>query len=471
MTKLLLSLLVGLTIIAAGGVAVTAAAEIHRAPLSCDDNSQSSQAAGFIPPNYDPRWLEEPLRLEPGAVSRDADWRSYCPNVRYQGNCGTCWIFAALGDMETQLNINGMGLYDFSEDHLKECNVYDTGCAGGGNFIMAGNYLNKSGARLESCQPYHQYEYYCVSSCQPQVRLREYRVIAPTTLAIQDALAEGPVISSINSDAWGNPPSGAFYTYNGSYVLSGGSGPTNHTILIVGYDDPAFPPGHWIVRNSWGTDWGEDGYGYIAYGAGGIGAFNAQYTAFEEPLSDQDLDLVHFDNYGPESFWGNGVSNVAWGCVEVIPEYDGVLRRIEFFTSATNWTMDARVYNSKSGTSPTMVFYNQLFRATASNVETAGYYSVDVDPPLEITEGNDIFLAVRFQVASGGYPVPADSMVPIDGNSYLSISGTGSTWQTVPFDVCIRAVTQPEPVVPAVTPVGLGILLAGVSLLLIRRRR
>lgn len=434
---------------------VSAADQFGPSPPHPESFMVSPEEAGDIYPGFNNLYLQEPWNLDRAALRDTMDWRSYAPAARNQGVCNTCWIFAALGEMELQLSILSLGSFNFSEDHLKECNPFNTRCAGGGNFWMSGNYLTQEGARLETCQPYHAYNYTCLTACEPVMRLREYRTVANTVDAIKAALNYGPVITSINAEAWGT----AFQNYDGSYVLSGGSGPTNHSVVIVGYDDPQFPEGHWIVRNSYGTSWGDDGYFYIQYGAGAIGSNSCQHVAFEEPLESQDRSLLYFDTHGVVGAYGNGSNNTTWGAVRFVPSYSGDVERVEFAALGSNFTYTIRIYNSKSGSSPSIYFYDLMHSVTASAVPQGGYLSVDIDPPLAVQNGNDFYVVVQFDTPGGdGYPVPVDNATPTEGQSFLSLTGSGSTWQTVPVDICIRAVMF-NPLASIPTLSGLGLLL------------
>lgn len=450
-------------------VGVTSAEEFSIGPPH-PDSYFIKEDQGYIPPGFDDTRLEEPYDLDIKSLPLAIDWRSYAPVAHDQGACGTCWIFGSLGDMEMQMRILGMGIYDFSEDHLKECNDYNTRCAGAGNYWMSSNYLEKSGARLESCQPYHPYNYTCLTSCVPVKRVKELRMIANTEAAIKSALVNGPVITSMNVDAWGGAPSGAFYTYNGSYVLTGGGGATNHCVLIVGYDDPSFPAGHWIVRNSWGTSWGDDGYFYIAYGAGSIGTSAAQFISFEDPLVDQDMQLVFSDRHGCSASYGSS-ANTMWGAVRLVAPMSGYLERIEIVYLGSNFNYTIRIYDTKIGTSPSIQFTNLLKTIAANNIPQGGHFSIPVNPPLWMNNGNDFYVTTQFSVPSGGYPVPVDNVGFAEGQSFLST--TGSTWQSVSgIDINIRAVMRnPYPEAPALTTVGIGFLLAGFTFALLRRNR
>ena len=75
----------------------------------------------------------------------------------------------------------------------------------------------------------------------------------------------------------------SFQAYNGGIFNNCGSTSINHAVVLVGWDDSLGSNGVWIMRNSWGTNWGEDGYMYIEYGCARIG-YAAIYTRYTRRL-------------------------------------------------------------------------------------------------------------------------------------------------------------------------------------------
>ncbi|MCK4760855.1 MAG: hypothetical protein KAW12_01555 [Candidatus Aminicenantes bacterium] len=193
------------------------------------------------------------------------DWRNYghVTSVKNQGGCGSCWAFATLGAYEAAISVNFNKTEDLSEQFLVDCNTLDWGCNGG--WFAFSNMRN--GVPKESCYPYVAYEQSCRVGCTKYYPLNTWYYVGksysvPTVNSIKNAIYQnGPVAAAVyvnNSFRW----------YSGGVYNSTASGPVNHAVLLVGWDDPG---GYFIMKNSWGTGWGEKGYMRIAYGCQSVG--------------------------------------------------------------------------------------------------------------------------------------------------------------------------------------------------------
>jgi C1A family cysteine protease len=257
-------------------------------PLKGSDSEEPAYGRGYIPPAFDHPDIVARMPKTTEALPARFDWREQgaATQVQYQGACGACYAFAALANFESKLLIDGEGLFNFSENNVKECQWYSAPCLGG-NYWRVANFLSKQGTVLESCDPYAPYEQFtCRDYCAHIKTLLDWRVIsyseAPEPEVLKSYIYDhGPVFVAVNvghSDQWASE----FATYDGSYTLYyPGAGLVNHAVLIVGWDDDLTHDGGaggWIVKNSWGTSWGgtcgygtEGGYFTIAYGSASIG--------------------------------------------------------------------------------------------------------------------------------------------------------------------------------------------------------
>jgi C1A family cysteine protease len=190
------------------------------------------------------------------------DWREMngVTSVKNQGNCGSCWAFAALAVLESQLLIHTGVEYNLSEQHLVDCDPFSWGC-GGGNMESAWMYMEWEPARLESDYPYEASDEECRAELHPgYVRTIGYDAYAGSVDAIKEALMDyGPLATSMGANS-------QFQNYSGGCYADDANTPTNHGVVIVGWDDTVCEGGSWIVKNSWGTQWGENGYFYIRRG-------------------------------------------------------------------------------------------------------------------------------------------------------------------------------------------------------------
>ena len=226
---------------------------------------------GFVPPaDYDEILAERMVRvpLDKDPLPPNFDWRDEggTTPARNQGDCGSCWAFAAVGEMEAKVKIYYGESLNLSEQQIVSCNPYGAGCNGG--WAGAAYYVfMHHGGILENCMPYEgsdnvacrQNEFLEFSDMDTWVSIPNDIDQIKTEL-----LNNGPVCTSVDAnEAWDG--------YSGGVIDVPGQG-TNHLVLIVGWDDRMGDDGVWIVKNSWGPGWGEGGFGYVAYGSCNIGS-------------------------------------------------------------------------------------------------------------------------------------------------------------------------------------------------------
>lgn len=182
--------------------------------------------------------------------------------VKSQGSCGGCWAFAATGAMESVIAIRTGKDIDLSEQHLvSEC--CDAGGCGGGWPDKALQYAKDVGIPDEACYPYKARD----GKCDPcsgwsdvAWMIDDFVYVNPNTDDFKWALKEyGPLAVVLSA------PEDWYYYRSGTYTPTwdGGIGWANHAVVLVGWNDS---DGCWIIKNSWGTGWGEDGFARVKYG-------------------------------------------------------------------------------------------------------------------------------------------------------------------------------------------------------------
>ena len=192
-------------------------------------------------------------------VPTDIDWRSKnaVTPVKNQGQCGSCWSFSATGAMEGLDSISTGTITGLSEQELVDCSrkYGNMGCRGG---LMdnAFEYVIDNGICSEDDYPYTASDDSCKSnSCQPVFKISGCKdVPSENELALKEAVAEQPVSVAIQAD------SRIFQLYSSGVITSDGCGTNlDHGVLAVGYGTENNVP-YWLVKNSWGDTWGENGY-------------------------------------------------------------------------------------------------------------------------------------------------------------------------------------------------------------------
>lgn len=177
--------------------------------------------------------------------------------VKDQGQCGSCWAFSSAESIEGQLGLNGHRI-NVSTQNFVDCVSLDYGCEGGW-MDDALAYAEKTGVETDHDYPYKAVAQGCqANTSQATIRPSAYVDIPASDDALRRALlVMGPV--SIALDATDN-----FQSYTASdYIFNDDTcdaSMPDHALLLVGYNNIEK---YWIVKNSWNTDWGLDGYIYI----------------------------------------------------------------------------------------------------------------------------------------------------------------------------------------------------------------
>lgn len=228
---------------------------------------------------------------------RDVSGKNYISSVKRQ-RCGDCWAFAAIGAMEARMAIDGQPGEDLSEQLLVS-NCCSTGSCGGGYIVATSRFIRDTGSPDEGCYPYLGRDSDCGQACgdwrTTARKMNSYTRVSQTVSALKNALyTRGPI--NVGMMVYSD-----FSSYNsGIYEYSYGSREGGHAVLIVGYDDDSQC---FIVKNSWGTTWGENGYFRIAYSqVDGAVDFGAEACVYGD-------EIDHGDTPDPDPDPDNELSN------------------------------------------------------------------------------------------------------------------------------------------------------------------
>jgi len=204
-----------------------------------------------------------PFTPSNSAVVPDSlDWREQnaVTPVKNQGSCGSCWSFSATGSMEGAHAIATGTLVSFSEQQLIDCSrkYGNLGC-NGGLMDNAFEYVIDCGICTEESYPYTATGGVCSESCENFcdniVSIHScVDVSMNSQVDLKKAVALGPVSIAIEADTF------IFQSYSSGVITSEKCGTNlDHGVLIVGYGEENGIP-YWLVKNSWGADWGLNGY-------------------------------------------------------------------------------------------------------------------------------------------------------------------------------------------------------------------
>lgn len=395
---------------------------------------------GHIPPPVQPV-----LRPAPGVKSMSFptsyDLREYdlVTSVKNQGQCGSCWAFAANGAIESNWLRQGYGYYDLSEDHLNNCHLFSYAPCGGGNWYMVTSmYTRGYGPMNEADDPYSgPDDNTCPVGLTPVAYVTDMWYCDTRIESIKDALLEyGGMYVTLSMDE-------AFYdTLTHSYYSRSAEGIRDHAVVLVGWDDemetPADQPGAWILKNSWGEEWGDDGYFYISYyDSTGLGLLS---FAPDRLSYDPGITISGHDKVGWTTTLGydDGKDDAL---VKFVPFASKQIRSIGTYAVASGTEIDIWIYDEFDGSN----LGGLLGSLSGRYCEHAGYHTFDLPEPVYVSSGNDYFVKATYNTGTK-YPIPCErntSNTEIADSGWCWVSSDGSSWFPLgnglyERDVCIK---------------------------------
>ena len=203
------------------------------------------------------------------------DWRDEgkVTPVKNQGGCGSCWAFAAMGAYEGSYAIINGQQVDTSEKDVLDCS--GAGSCAGGWYDPVFNYMLSDGITDESEYGYSPNDDSCPLGLDATFRTVAWgwvsakHDIAPVADIKEQLCDSGPLATAVRV-------TNAFRAYTSGVFNESSDGWVNHAVTIVGWDDSK---NAWLIKNSWGTNWGDNGYMWIDYGANKIGYATAWVRA------------------------------------------------------------------------------------------------------------------------------------------------------------------------------------------------
>jgi C1A family cysteine protease len=204
---------------------------------------------------------------------RDKDGKNFVTSVKNQGDCGSCWAFASVAALESQVLISTGWSSEMKEVDLSEevplscnCNDNDPGDCDGGYMHRVANFFRDCGTTSENSFYYTEKEVSSICTNwqdynqQYDYKINSWQWVAgyyPSVEELKEGLYQfGPLV--VGMDVYYD-----FFSYgSGVYSHVNGTYAGGHAILLIGWDDNN---NCFIAKNSWGTDWGEDGFFRISY--------------------------------------------------------------------------------------------------------------------------------------------------------------------------------------------------------------
>lgn len=367
---------------------------------------------------------------------------SALPPIRDQGSCGSCWAFATFGSLESFLLFRRNEARDFSEQDLNQRHGFDIRECEGGTHFMSMAYLARwAGPVNESAVPYpytpaaptlSRANLSAVAKHVQQVDLLPPRDgFLDNTWIKQTVMQTGGVLMGFEyrGDAY-NDATAAFYTDTNI---------ANHAVVIVGWDD-AYPKdrfredkrppgdGAFIVRNSWGAEWGDQGYFYLSY----YDRSATDFTAFHNARRTSNYTQIY--QYDPLG-WTHSIGrpdaprSVAW-FANIFPVATDArfIEAVSFYTPVADSYYVISVFERVAANDPSSGRRVSTRRGT---LERAGYHTVRLRPGANLESGTKFSVVVKLVTPGFNYPVPIEARLSnysgaanaYEGQSFVSADG------------------------------------------------
>jgi C1A family cysteine protease len=426
--------------------------------------------AGHRPAPYDLGYLRG-VQAIPSSVAMKAAPASYdlrtlgrLTPVRDQGGYGTCWAFASIGSLESGLLASNPAVWDFSEDNLVwnagfvNTDKYDSG----GNSFMALAYLARWGGPVtESDDVYADGDH--PTGLTVQRHLSEVVFVPGRTSASDNDQIKSAVMAYGAVDVGMYWAAGYYNATTHSYRYTG-SQYANHDVAIVGWDDAyaasnfvSPPPGDgaFIMRNSWGSSWGQDGYFYASYYDTAIG-YDDYNMAFASAAPADDYQRVY--QYDPLGYlpgagpYSSGTTSSSANVFTAAANED--LAAVGVYTPYPGCGYE--VLYAGTGGKPTSSALQSL---TSGTMATAGYHVVALPTTVPLTSGQQFTVVLKLTVPDPSYHYYLPVERPVDGysdatsspgQSYVNLNG--AVWRDLTSfagfgeaNVCLKAFTTGVP--------------------------
>lgn len=393
----------------------------------------NSEGISDVPPSYD---LRTRLRVS---------------EVRNQGTYGTCWAFAAISALESSLMPEENLL--FSVDHMSMSNSFNVNQYDGGEYTMGMAYLAAwQGPVYEKDDPYG--DGATDESLLPVKHVQEIRIIdGKDYQGIKEAVFKyGGVQTSLYSNISSSKGNSKYFNKDTNAYCYMGSEKPNHDVVIIGWDDN-YPKdnfnvdlegdGAFICQNSWGNEFGDDGFFYVSYYDTNIGTHNEVYTGVEntdnyDNIYQSDLcGWVGKMGYDKEDMYGANVFTAT---------SDQNIKAASFYATASDTSYELYIVNNFKDE----YSFADRKKVAEGTLENAGYYTIKFDEEVPVTEGERYAVVLHINTPESTHPMAIEydsgesylkDVDLDDGEGYISYDGAAfiNVKEKQDCNLCIKA--------------------------------